>query len=178
LWPASPSSTETPCGAFDSTTYDTKMLLDVNPQTSVFVAGFEPTLHSFYTVFDFTCSRTSGCSSVRFEFECPSPSRNVLARGNSGAMRIRPRPTRRNSGRKPTLRRRITSAASRPRSSHTSEAVRRRWAGPPGSRSSIKVARARRERDRAASAAGSLAVAALTDLTLRRVLPPLRDTNP
>src|SRR5687767_5372101 len=31
LRPALPSSTETPCCAFDSTTYDSKMLLDVNP---------------------------------------------------------------------------------------------------------------------------------------------------
>ena len=33
-----------------------EMLLDVKPETSVFVSGFDHTLHSFYTVPDCTCA--------------------------------------------------------------------------------------------------------------------------
>jgi len=53
------------------------MLLDVNPQTSVFVGGFEPTLHSSYTIPSVTCSCASGCSSVRFGRNIPSTSDRV-----------------------------------------------------------------------------------------------------
>ncbi len=54
----SPSDTETPFRAIDSTTSRLRMLLDVNPQTSVIVSGPRATVHSFYTVLSCTFSRT------------------------------------------------------------------------------------------------------------------------
>ena len=48
----------------ESTTSRYAMPLNVSPSTSVFVGTFEGTLHDFYTVFRFTCSRTPRCFSV------------------------------------------------------------------------------------------------------------------